>query len=142
MLSLLITAVRHSRLVTCCPGQAVKAHHRQSREEDKNIEEIEGLGTKTRRSKITNVKFSKSSKSKNTIHHFSILNSHVRCLHTTFIQVLPELFLWFLLCQKEWVLSQRMYISHVIIHFSSSSTSFRSWIGYVAYSQMTVNEYK
>ena len=69
-----------------------------------------------------------------TSHHFG--------LHTTFIQVLPALFLSFSSYQVEWVLNQRVHISHVIANITSSSTTLDDWICCVAYSQMTVNEQK
>ena len=63
-------------------------------------------------------------------------------LHTTFIQVLPALFLSFSSYQVEWVLSQRVHIIHVIANITSPSTNFGDWIGCVAHSQMTVTEHK
>ena len=69
-----------------------------------------------------------------TSHHFG--------LHTTFIQVLPALFLSFSSYQVEWVLSQRVHIIHVIANITSPSTNFGDWIGCVAHSQMTVTEHK
>ena len=48
-------------------------------------------------------------------------------LHTTFIQVLPALFLSFSSFQVEWVLSQRVHIIHVIANITSPSTNFGDW---------------
>ena len=123
MLSLLITADRPfmpSRLVTCYPGQGSQAHNKQNHQDDKDIE---GLRTQKTRSEMTTYHNFSNLSPKNTIHHFSILNSHVLRLHTTFIHVFLDFFLSFPLCQVEWVLSQRIHVTLVITHVPSSSTS-------------------
>ena len=55
-------------------------------------------------------------------------------LHTTFNQVLYALVLSVSSYQVEWVLSQRVHISHVIANITSSSTTMGDWICLAAYS--------
>ena len=69
------------------------------------------------------------------------------CLHTTFIQNIPALFLS---CKVEWALGQRVHVtSHVITRFTSSSAAWwtflsalGAWVGCVADNHVTVNEHK